>query len=176
MLVSLQNISFFFGARPILEDASWQIERGERIGLVGSNGAGKSTLLRIITGAYKIDAGIINKPKDVTLGFFNQDLLSFSTSNSILSVGMQAFERAHELETEMARLLKELETKPDDAKLLDDYSHALHDFEVAGGYEMEHRSAEVLEGLGFSTADLQRPYNEFSGGWRMRVLLAKMML
>ena len=105
MLVSLQNISFFFGARPILEDASWQIERGERIGLVGSNGAGKSTLLRIITGAYKIDAGIINKPKDVTLGFFNQDLLSFSTSNSILSVGMQAFERAHELETEMARLL-----------------------------------------------------------------------
>ena len=176
MLVSLQNISFFFGARPILEDASWQIERGERIGLVGSNGAGKSTLLRIITGAYKIDAGIINKPKDVTLGFFNQDLLSFSTSNSILSVGMQAFERAHELETEMARLLKELETKPDDAKLLDDYSHALHDFEVAGGYEMEHRTAEVLEGLGFSTADLQRPYNQFSGGWRMRVLLAKMML
>ncbi|MCD6063988.1 MAG: family ATP-binding cassette protein [Flavipsychrobacter sp.] len=89
---------------------------------------------------------------------------------------MQAFERAHEIEKEMARIIKELEDKPDDSQLLDDYSHALHDFEVAGGYEMEHRSAEVLEGLGFSTADLQRPYNQFSGGWRMRVLLAKMML
>ncbi len=176
MLISLQNISFFFGSRSILEDASWQIGTGERIGLVGSNGAGKSTLLRLMTGAYSIDKGSINKPKDVSIGFFNQDLLSFSTDNSILSVGMQAFEKAHEVEKQMERILKELESKPDDEKLLDDYSHALHDFEVAGGYEMEHRSAEVLEGLGFSTADLQRPYSQFSGGWRMRVLLAKMML
>lgn len=176
MLISLQNITFSFGARAILEEASWQIGTGERIGLVGPNGAGKSTLLRLITGAYRIDSGVINKPKDVTLGFFNQDLLSFTTSNSILSVGMQAFERAHEIEKQMNEILKALETKPDDAKLLDDYSHALHDFEVAGGYEMEHRTAEVLEGLGFSTADLQRPYDQFSGGWRMRVLLAKMIL
>ncbi|MBS1689795.1 MAG: ABC-F family ATP-binding cassette domain-containing protein, partial [Bacteroidetes bacterium] len=176
MLISLQNITFSFGARAILEEASWQIGTGERIGLVGPNGAGKSTLLRLITGAYKIDSGVINKPKDVTLGFFNQDLLSFTTSNSILSVGMQAFERAHEIEKQMEQILNDLESKPDDAKLLDDYSHALHDFEVAGGYEMEHRTAEVLEGLGFSTADLQRPYDQFSGGWRMRVLLAKMIL
>lgn len=176
MLISLQNISFYFGSRPILEDASWQIDTGQRIGLVGSNGVGKSTLLRIMTGEYAIDSGTINKPKDVTLGFFNQDLLSFSTSDSILSVGMQAFERAHEIEKDMAKILQELETKPDDAVLLDKYSHMLHDFEVAGGYEMEHKAAEVLEGLGFTTADLQRPYNEFSGGWRMRVLLAKMML
>lgn len=176
MLISLQNLSFSFGSREILEDASWQIGTGERIGLVGSNGAGKSTLLRLMTGAYTPDSGVINKPKDVSIGFFNQDLLSFSTDESILKVGMQAFERAHEIEKVMENLLKELETKPDDEKLLDDYSHALHDFEVAGGYEMEHRTAEVLEGLGFSTADLQRPYNTFSGGWRMRVLLAKMML
>lgn len=176
MLISLQNISFYFGSRPILEDASWQIDTGQRIGLVGSNGAGKSTLLRIMTGEYKVDGGTINKPKDVTIGFFNQDLLSFSTDNSILSVGMQAFERAHEIEKEMEQLVKELESKPDDADLLDKYSHLLHDFEVAGGYEMEHKAAEVLEGLGFTTADLQRPYSQFSGGWRMRVLLAKMML
>lgn len=176
MLVSIQNVSFYFGSRPILKDASWQIGLGERIGLVGTNGAGKSTLLRMITGAYTVDSGVINKPKDVTLGFFNQDLLSFSTDASILSVGMQAFERAHELEKQLEQLTKELESKPDDADLLDKYSHMLHDFEVAGGYEMEHRAAEVLEGLGFSTADLQRPYNQFSGGWRMRVLLAKMML
>jgi ATP-binding cassette subfamily F protein 3 len=176
MLMSLQNISFYFGSRAILEDANWQINSGERIGLVGSNGVGKSTLLRLMTGEYRPDEGAINKPKDMSLGFFNQDLLSFSTDDSILKVGMQAFERAHEIEKEMERIIHELESKPDDAQLLDDYSHALHDFEVAGGYEMEHRSAEVLEGLGFSTSDLQRPYNEFSGGWRMRVLLAKMML
>jgi ATP-binding cassette subfamily F protein 3 len=176
MLISLQNLSFYFGARVILEDANWQIGTGERIGLVGSNGAGKSTLLRLMTGAYTPDEGSINKPKDVSLGFFNQDLLSFSTSESILKVGMQAFEKAHEVEKEMDRIIKALEGKPDDADLLDDYSHALHDFEVAGGYEMEHRTAEVLEGLGFSTADLSRPYDQFSGGWRMRVLLAKMML
>jgi len=176
MLISLQNISFSFGARYILQDASWQIGTGERIGLVGSNGTGKSTLLRLMTGAYRVDEGVINKPKDVSLGFFNQDLLSFSTDASILKVGMQAFEKAHEVEKKMENILKELEGTPDDEDLLDDYSHALHDFEVAGGYEMEHRTAEVLEGLGFSTADLQRPYDQFSGGWRMRVLLAKMML
>lgn len=176
MLISLQNISFSFGSRYILQDASWQIGTGERIGLVGSNGTGKSTLLRLMTGFYTPEAGVINKPKDVSLGFFNQDLLSFSTNESILKVGMQAFEKAHEVEKKMDRIIKELETSPDDEDLLDDYSHALHDFEMAGGYEMEHKSAEVLEGLGFSTADLQRPYDQFSGGWRMRVLLAKMML
>ncbi len=176
MLISLQNVSFHFGARAILEEANWQVHTGERIGLVGPNGAGKSTVLRLMTGAYSVDGGSISKPKDVSLGFFNQDLLSFSTDDSILSVGMQAYERAKQIEADMERILKALETKPDDAKLLDDYSHALHDYEVAGGYEMEHKTAEVLEGLGFSTTDLQRPYNEFSGGWRMRVLLAKMML
>lgn len=176
MLISLQNISFSFGSREILKDASWQISTGERIGLVGLNGTGKSTLLRLMTGVYNIDSGVINKPKDVTLGFFNQDLLSFSTTDTILQVCMQAYEKAHDMEKELERILKELESKPDDAKLLDDYSHTLHDFEVAGGYEMEHKAAQVLEGLGFSTVDLSRSYNEFSGGWRMRVLLAKMML
>ncbi|MES2479193.1 MAG: ABC-F family ATP-binding cassette domain-containing protein [Bacteroidota bacterium] len=176
MLLSLQNLSFSFGARTMLDEVNWQIGNDERIGLVGVNGAGKSTVLRLMTGAYSPDGGTINKPKDVTIGFFNQDLLSFSTSDSILKVGMQAFEKAHQIEQEMNDILAELESKPDDEKLLDAYSHALHDFELAGGYEMEHKTAEVLEGLGFTTEDLQRPYDQFSGGWRMRVLLAKMML
>lgn len=176
MLLSLQNLSFYFGSRTILDDVNWQINTGERIGLVGPNGAGKSTLLRLMTGAYMPNAGTISKPKDVSLGFFNQDLLSFSTNDSILAVAMHAYDKAKAIEATMEGILQQLETKPDDEKLLDDYSHLLHDFEVAGGYEMEHKTAEVLEGLGFSTADLQRPYDEFSGGWRMRVLLAKMML
>lgn len=176
MLISLQNISFHFGSRVIVEDAQWQIDRGERIGLVGANGAGKSTLLRLMTGGYPPDGGTVQKPRDVSIGFFNQDLLSFSSAESILSVGMLAYEKARELEAEMADLLQKMEGDPENPELLDRYSHALADFEAAGGYEMEHKTAEVLEGLGFTTADLQRPYNEFSGGWRMRVLLARMIL
>jgi ATP-binding cassette subfamily F protein 3 len=176
MLLALNNVSFSFGARPMLDEANWQIGEGERIGLIGPNGAGKSTLLRLIMGEYTIDSGNIQRANDTTIGFFNQDLLSFSTDNSILSVGMTAFEKAVAIEKTMESIMKDLETKGDDEDLLMAYSEALHDFEMAGGYEMEHRTAEVLEGLGFSTKDLQRPYNNFSGGWRMRVLLAKLML
>jgi ATP-binding cassette subfamily F protein 3 len=176
MLLALNNVSFSFGARPMLSEANWQIGEGERIGLIGPNGAGKSTLLRLIMGEYTIEGGNIQRANDTTIGFFNQDLLSFSTSNSILSVGMTAFEKAVAIEKEMESIMVDLETKGDDEELLLQYSEALHDFEMAGGYEMEHRAAEVLEGLGFSTQDLQRPYDQFSGGWRMRVLLAKLML
>ncbi|HRP90673.1 MAG TPA: ABC-F family ATP-binding cassette domain-containing protein [Edaphocola sp.] len=176
MLLALNNVSFSFGARTMLKDASWQIGEGERIGLIGPNGAGKSTLLRIITGEYSISEGNIQKANDVTIGFFNQDLLSFSTNDSILSVCMAAYEEATLLEKELATLSKELEHRPEDEELLNDYSETLHQFELAGGYEMEHKAATVLEGLGFPTQSLQRPYNEFSGGWRMRVLLAKIML
>src|SRR5690606_25013701 len=102
--------------------------------------------------------------------------LSFSTDNSILSVAATAFEKAVKLEQELAEIMKELESKSDDEALLLRYSETLHDFELAGGYEMEHKAAEILEGLGFATKDLSRAYNTFSGGWRMRVLLAKMML
>jgi len=176
MLLALNNISFSFGARPILDEASWQINPGQRIGLVGPNGAGKSTLLRLIMSEYIPDSGEINKAKDTTIGFFNQDLLSFSTDDSILKVAMGAYERAHQLEKEMTNILTQLETDPDNESLLLKYSEVLHDFEMAGGYDMEHKAAEILEGLGFTTQQLQKSYNKFSGGWRMRVLLAKMML
>ncbi len=176
MLLALNNVSFSFGARKMLDEASWQIGEGERIGLVGPNGAGKSTLLRLIMGEYTIDSGNIQRANDTSIGFFNQDLLSFSTDDSILSVGATAFEKAVAIEKELAEITQELEERPEDEELLIRYSETLHEFELAGGYEMEHRAAEVLEGLGFSTKDLQRPYNQFSGGWRMRVLLAKLML
>lgn len=160
----------------MLDEANWQIGEGERIGLIGPNGAGKSTLLRLIVGEYSIEGGNIQRSNDTSIGFFNQDLLSFSTSDSILSVAATAFEKAVALEQKMQDIMAQLESRPDDEALLLQYSEALHDFELAGGYEMEHRSAEVLEGLGFSTQHLQRPYDQFSGGWRMRVLLAKLML
>jgi ATP-binding cassette, subfamily F, member 3 len=88
---------------------------------------------------------------------------------------MHAFDRAMQLEKELARLTKRLETEQTD-ELLHEYSDKLHQFEEAGGYNIEHQTEEVLQGLGFSNSDLKRPYREFSGGWRMRVLLAKMIL
>ena len=176
MLLALNNVTFSFGARTMLDEVNWQIGEGERIGLIGPNGAGKSTLLRLIMGEYSIDGGTIQKANDTTIGFFNQDLLSFSSENSILTVGMTAFEKAVCIEEEMNAIMEDIESDPENEELLFRYSEALHDFELAGGYEMEHRAAEVLEGLGFSTSDLQRPYNQYSGGWRMRVLLAKLML
>ena len=176
MLLALNNVSFSFGARTMLDEANWQIGENERIGLIGPNGAGKSTLLRLIMGEYTHEGGNIQRANDVSIGFFNQDLLSFSTDDSILTVGMTAFEKAAALEKKLEAFTVKLETRADDEELLMQYSETLHEFEVAGGYEMEHRAAEVLEGLGFSTKDLHRPYNEFSGGWRMRVLLAKLML
>ena len=176
MLLALNNASFSFGARTMLNEASWQIGEGERIGLIGPNGAGKSTLLRLITGEYSLNGGSIQKANDTTLGFFNQDLLSFSTNDSILSVCMAAYEKAAALEKKLEAMTKALEEQPENEQLLIDYSEMLHEFELAGGYEMEHKAAAVLEGLGFLTKDLHRPYDQFSGGWRMRVLLAKIML
>ncbi len=176
MLLQLNNVSFSFGARQMLDEVNLQIGENERIGLIGPNGAGKSTLLRLIMGEYSVEGGNIQKANDVSIGFFNQDLLSFATDNSILSVVMTAYEKAMEWQATIDTLTAKLEARPDDAALLDDYANALHGFEMAGGYEMEYKAAEILEGLGFSTASLQQSYNTFSGGWRMRVLLAKMML
>ncbi|MBV7531970.1 ABC-F family ATP-binding cassette domain-containing protein [Chitinophaga sp. sic0106] len=175
MLIALQDITFEFGSRVILEESSWHIEPGDRIGLIGLNGTGKSTLLRIINGEYSVSKGSVNKSKSLSIGFFNQDLLSFETDESILTVGMMAFGKALELEKDIDRITKELEHSQTD-ELLHEFSDKLHEFESLDGYNMKHKTAQVLEGLGFSTADLDRPYSQFSGGWRMRVLLARLIL
>jgi len=174
MLV-LNNISFEFGSRYLYKDTSWHIKPNEKIGLIGANGTGKSTLLRIINGEYQLSGGEITKRKDLTIGFLNQDLLSYESKNPILHVAMEAFAKQNELATEIDRLLKLLETDHSE-----DVLHKLHDaqtlFEALDGYTIRSKTEEVLEGLGFTTADLERPLSEFSGGWRMRVMLAKILL
>ncbi len=175
MLAGLQNVTFEFGARTLLEDATWHIQPGERIGLIGFNGTGKSTLLKLLVGEYAPSKGTVERSRTTSIGYLHQDLLSFDTDNSILQVALSAFERIQQLEKEIDELGKELE-KTGDEKLLLAYTDKLHELETLGGYNIEHKTEEVLQGLGFSNADLQRPYKEFSGGWRMRVLLAKMIL
>ena len=175
MLLGLQNLTFEFGARVIVQDATWHIQPNERIGLIGYNGTGKSTLLKVFTGQYLPSAGTVEKSRDTTIGFLHQDLLSFDTEDSILQVAMGAFEQVLKLEKEIEELGHQLE-KSSDEELAHVYSDKLHELEVLDGYSIHHRTEEILQGLGFANADLQRPYKEFSGGWRMRVLLAKMIL
>ena len=175
MLLGLQNVTFEFGARVIVEDATWHIQPNERIGLIGYNGTGKSTLLKVFTGQFQPSAGTVEKSRETTIGFLHQDLLSFDTDDSILQVALGAFEKVLLLEKEIELMGLELE-KSSDEELAHKYADKLHELEVMDGYSIHHRTEEILQGLGFANADLQRPYKEFSGGWRMRVLLAKMIL
>jgi len=176
MLIGLQNVTFEFGARAIVSEATWHIQPGERIGLIGYNGTGKSTLLKLLVGQLTPSKGTVEKGRDTTIGYLHQDLLSFDTSESITEVALGAFERVRELEKEVEKLGQELEANPEDNDLLIKYTDALHEIDLLDGYNINHKAEEVLHGLGFTTKDLSRPYLEFSGGWRMRVLLAKMIL
>lgn len=176
MLIGFQNVTFEFGARTIVADATWHIQPGDRIGLVGYNGTGKSTLLKVLVGEYTPSKGTVEKSKETTIGYLHQDLLSFDTHDSITEVALGAFERVRQLEKEIEQLGIELEKNPEDEALLLKYTDSLHEMDVLDGYNIHHKAEEVLHGLGFSNEDLQKPYQQFSGGWRMRVLLAKMIL
>ncbi len=175
MLLGLQNLTFEFGARTIVEDATWHIQPGERIGLIGYNGTGKSTLLKVLTGQYSPAKGTVEKGRETTIGFLNQDLLGFETDESILEVAMGAFERVKAIEKEMDIVGAELE-KTGDEKLAEKYADLLHEMDVLDGYSIHHRTESILQGLGFANEDLGKQYKMFSGGWRMRVLLSKMIL
>lgn len=174
-MLTINNLSFYFGGRAIFEDASLQIKPKDKIGLIGLNGKGKSTLLRLIVGEYQPDGGSITKAGDCSLGFLNQDLLSYQTEDSILLVAMQAFERELELQHKIDEVLHEMETDYKD-ELVDTLGRLQEEFEHLGGYTIQSRAEEILEGLGFKTWELEKPLREFSGGWRMRVMLAKLLL
>ena len=181
MLAGFQNLTFEFGARTILEDATWHIQPGEHIGLIGYNGTGKSTLLKLLAGEYTPSGGTVERSRSTSIGYLHQDLLSFDTNDSILKVAMGAFDKVLTLEKELEQLVHEMEAeekagKQQSEELLLNYTDKLHEMDLMDGYNIHHKTEEVLQGLGFSNAHLQRPYREFSGGWRMRVLLAKMIL
>ncbi len=175
MLAGFQDLTFEFGARAIVEDATWHIHPGERIGLIGYNGTGKSTLLKLLAGEYLPSKGTVERSRTTTIGYLHQDLLSFDTDASILEVAKGAFERVMEIEKLIEQLGKELEAQEDEKKLIQ-YTDLLHEMDVLDGYNIDHKTEDVLHGLGFKQEDLSRPYKQFSGGWRMRVLLAKMIL
>src|SRR6187549_144850 len=174
-MISVSNISYFIGGRPLYENASMFVKPNDKIGLIGLNGRGKSTLLKIINGELTLDAGTISKSGDCTIGFLNQDLLSYQTDDSILAVAMAAFKDVVAIEREIEVVIKKLETEYSDA-LVEKLTKLQEKYDHLDGYSIQSKAEEVLEGIGFVTADLHRPLREFSGGWRMRVMLSKLLL
>ncbi|SHI93893.1 ATP-binding cassette, subfamily F, member 3 [Hymenobacter daecheongensis DSM 21074] len=174
-MISINDLDFHFGSRTLYDKASLHIKPKDKIGLIGLNGTGKSTLLRVLVGEYKPDGGSISMAKEVSLGFLNQDLLSYDTHESILTVAMQAFEEALNLQKRIDEILVEFENNYTD-DLVEKLADAQERFEALGGYTMQAQAEEILEGLGFTTEELQKPLKTFSGGWRMRVMLAKILL
>ncbi|MEN0054098.1 MAG: ABC-F family ATP-binding cassette domain-containing protein [Mucilaginibacter sp.] len=174
-MIAINNLTFEIGARALYDEANWHIKPGEKIGLIGANGTGKTTLLKIIVGDYKPTSGTISMAKDLTMGYLNQDLLSYSSDKTIVHVAMEAFERQNQLHDEIETLLKKLETDYTE-DLLHKLSDKQHEFELLDGYNIEYKAREILAGLGFSDTDCERKLSTFSGGWRMRVMLAKILL
>ncbi len=174
-MISINNLTFEIGSRALYDEANWHIKPGDKVGLIGANGTGKSTLLKLIVGEYSPTSGTISMAKDLKLGYLNQDLLSYHSDKSILHVAMEAFERQNQLHTEIENLLKKLETDYSD-DILNKLSDKQTEFEALDGYSIEFRAHEILAGLGFSEEEQQRPLATFSGGWRMRVMLARILL
>ncbi|GIV35691.1 MAG: ABC transporter ATP-binding protein [Cyclobacteriaceae bacterium] len=174
-MISISNLSYYIGGRALYENANLFIRPDDKIGLIGLNGRGKSTLLKLINGDLKPDSGTINKAKNCSVGFLNQDQLSYQSGDSILTVAMGAFREVTDMEREIENLIAELDKEYHEEKVMR-LSQLQEQYEQAGGYSLQAKAEEVLEGIGFTTADLHRPLNEFSGGWRMRVMLARLLL
>ena len=174
-MIAISNLSYFIGDRPLYENASLHIKKKDKIGLIGLNGTGKSTLLRLINGDYQASSGSISKSSECTIGFLDQDLLSYNSDDSILQVAMQAFKEACILQKQIDETLVELEHSYQD-KTVDKLTTLQEHFDRLDGYSIQAKTEEVLEGIGFKTENLQEPLSQFSGGWRMRVMLAKLLL
>ncbi|MFD2599502.1 ABC-F family ATP-binding cassette domain-containing protein [Sphingobacterium corticis] len=174
-MISINNLTFEIGARALYDDANWHIKPGDKVGLIGANGTGKSTLLKIIVGEYSPTSGTVSMAKDLKIGYLNQDLLSYHSDKNIVQVAMEAFERQNQLHSEIEILLQKLETDYSD-EVLNKLSDKQMEFEALDGYNIEFRAHEILAGLGFSEEEQKRPLATFSGGWRMRVMLARILL
>lgn len=178
-MISLQDAQLRLGGNIIFDELNWRVDSNDRIGLVGANGSGKSSLLRVMTGEYSLEKGSVETSKNLRLGYLPQD----SAELPRMSVGealWQAFEPLNRLEREMQALLSEIESGNSDdtekKRLADRYSLMQEDFQQRGGYQRESDAKKILLGLGFDHEAWNRPVAEFSGGWRMRVLLGRLLL
>ncbi len=176
-MIHLSNISKHYGNKLLFKNGSFQINTGEKIGLVGPNGAGKTTIFRLITGEQTVDEGQVTKPDRITVGYFAQnieDLRGRSAFEEVKSAAGRIAEvstRLRDVEQKLATELSEIEM----TKAIDQYGELQEEFERLGGYDLESRVAEILTGLGIGPDDYHRPTESFSGGWKMRIALAKIL-
>ncbi|HDQ45862.1 MAG TPA: ABC transporter ATP-binding protein [bacterium] len=174
-MIQIHSLSHAIGDRDILSGISWPIHDGQRAGLVGVNGAGKTTLLRILAGEIRPDRGEIVKPAGCRIGYLPQEAVSF-TGRTILETVMDGLHEIGNLEHQIHALQHQIGQDPHNPVLLKRLGELEHRFDQAGGYRAENEAKAVLGGLGFRPADFSRPLSEFSGGWRMRVYLARILI
>jgi ATP-binding cassette subfamily F protein 3 len=178
-MIQLSSLTKAFGERVLLEDVSWQLSRRDRVGLCGPNGAGKTTLLRMLAELDEPDAGAILKPTNLTVGYLPQDGLEHSGC-TLFDEAMLAFAPTLAIKAELHDLEERLGdttvSEADHDALLVRYSGLQDQFRAADGYSLDLKVATVLRGLGFSQDDFERPTETFSGGWQMRIALAKLLL
>lgn len=175
-MLQIQDLHYSIGDRELLAGVNWLIRPGKRAALIGPNGAGKTTLLRILNEELEAHSGTVSKPKEYRIGYLPQEEVAM-LDQSILRVVLEGQTEVRELEKLMARLHEMLdEPSANRESILNQLDQAEHRFQVLGGYRVEAEARVVLCGLGFSRDDLDRPISEFSGGWRMRVHLAILLV
>ncbi len=179
-MVSVDNLKVEFGVTPLFEDVSYVINRRDRIALVGKNGAGKSTMLKILAGKQQPTEGTVSVPREVTLGYLPQVMI-LSDNRTVMEEAETAFEHIFELEESIKRMNDELAERTDYEsesyhKLIERFTHDNDRFLMMGGTNYKSGIERTLIGLGFNRSDFNRPTSEFSGGWRMRIELAKLLL
>lgn len=180
-MLSLANITFFLGNRCIFQNLNFQANKGDRIGLIGPNGAGKTTLLRLIYGIHRPEEGSVSLQSSASVGYLEQEVLEVNMHKTVLEVALTAFDEAIRIEKRLEEIFIALETTTDYESeayhnLLDEMQRLQDRYHVLEGDKKESKTATVLEGLGFTTEQIYQPLTRFSGGWRMRVLLAKLLL
>lgn len=179
-MISVNNVSVYFGAKPLFEDISFVISAKERIALVGKNGAGKSTLLKLLAGIDEPTQGTISRPKGIRIGYLPQ-VMQVSDGRTVLGECQQVFSHITELEAEVDRLTEEMATRTDyDSaeymELIERHAQRSDLLAMQSTGSIEANIEKTLLGLGFERTDFDRPTSEFSGGWRMRIELAKILL
>ena len=178
-MIQLVSLTKAFGDRVLLDSVSWQIDDRERVGLAGPNGAGKTTLLKMLAGLDEPDSGTIVKPSGLTIGYLPQDGLSHS-GRTLREEASLAFKPLLDMRDEIAsledRLADERVPESEHAAMLTRYSDLQEDFRRMDGYSVDLKVTTVLRGLGFTAEDLEKPTETFSGGWQMRIALAKLLL
>ena len=179
-MISVEGLKVEFNATPLFEDVTYVINKKDRIALVGKNGAGKSTMLKILAGLQQPTSGVVALPKDTTIGYLPQ-VMVLADKNTVMQEAEKAFEHIFDMQKELERMNQELAERTDYEsedyhKLIDRFTHENERFLMMGGTNFHAEIERTLVGLGFKREDFDRSTSEFSGGWRMRIELAKLLL